>query len=329
MDETLEKAHLALTQGDRDEVLRLLKGQPNTTEVLWLRANAVVEDDERISLLKQVVEAQDVRFSHLAIETLTLQETYDAEKAEPPQYQFWKQKTREKRREAFKKFRAWYTGIVLFFLVAAGLVTYMVISAAQSQQAAVVTPDDPYAFIQLTQQAMDAQNGTQVVAEEVGITGTATQGITPIPTPTVTALPMSERYRVSYLAGDFSLVRIEYPTSRPVTFGISSGVAEPATGARFVAIEFEFICRLTICDNAPQASVALRLSDGSVVDYGGSSRPVLREFPASERVAKGQIAHGWLVFEVPDKTAPDAILLIYKADNDSDTQAVVYEIKWP
>jgi len=307
MDAVLKAANSALMEGNRDEVLRLLNGCEPSAAVLWLQAHSVEDEKQCRSLLQRVFNTDDPVYSPLAREIIERERYYEEQLSQPPDYQFWKQPTWKARFQRLKEQKVWLLGLsvvtVFTILLVVGL-------AYRANQASI---------IQATQAAQ--VTGTVIAAEAVPT-------LAPLSTPSVTPLPINQRIKINYHAGDFSLIRIEYPTHRPVTMVNGSGqneLATPAVGAIFAAVEFEFTCRLAICDAPPQARVDLRLADGNVVSYQNSSPPVLVEAPEVARIAENQMTSGWLVFEVPAKAVPDALLIVTGDQSD----APEYVLKWP
>lgn len=311
-DNLVIRAREALLEGDRDETLRLLKNMAEDAEVLWLRAHAAKTDQERLGLLSSVVSRYpDSIFANLASSILEREAQYKTELAQPPEYQFWKQPTWQGRLDALRHNKVQLIAIlsILFFsflLILLWIGRNTQLAAQQATQAAW-----------LTQTAVVTQSMTPPPP---------TLTTAPTLTPTITALPPSKRpVPVSYPAGQLSLLRVEFPTNRPVTFAAYNieGAATPAVGAIFVAVQLEFRCSIPLCEEPPQAQIALRLDDGQIVRYASGNRPVLKEQPTIERVSAGQSVTGWFVFEVPAKRNPSTILVI---TGDEDP---VLELLWP
>ncbi len=302
-DPVLE-ANQALLEGDREKVLRCLRETSNSPEVMWLRAHAVETDQERIALLEQVVLTGHPAYAPLAQAILERERQFEAELQQPPDYQFWKQPTWRERLARLRQQRMWIIGIVLSLLMTAALFASMAERDRQEAQAAALS---------LTQAAQAAalQPSPQ---------------ITPVFTPTVTALPEALRPQVSYPAGQLWFVRWELPTGRPVSMGgYDQALATPAVGAKFLAVQYKFICRQALCEAPPEAEVSLRLADGQEIRYRSLDHPVLAGEPAARRVAQDQEVYGWLVFEVPDRSVPIALLL-RTGENEDDP---VLELPWP
>jgi hypothetical protein len=295
MDESIRMAHMALMDGDRDAVLRLIEREPGTLDILWLRAQSVLDATLRLTLLEQLAEADDPLYSPLARQIVRREREFALQLAEPPDYQFWKKAGWKDKWLGFWHQKAWSLGILTVLLRSALLVVSQIVQINAQQNS--------------TSPAVAAQ-------------------LTPRPTPSVTALPINNRPHISYAAGDFSIIRIENPTRRSVLSGNAAdpnSLAEPAVGAVYLAIQYEFLCRAVICENPPEAQIGLLLQDGNVVSYTSSYRPVLAEFPGSARIAKNQTISGWLVFEIPKQAAPAALLF----PNEVSYDAPPLELPWP
>jgi len=305
MDELIRRANLALLEGNRDEVLRLLKDQPSTPEVLWLRAHAFVDDAERLQLLQNVAHSGQRPYASLAQAILGREDDFETRLAEPAPYQFWKREGFQNRMAKVREDPVKYIlpGVFVLLAIIALIVWGITAGIKHKNEQALVLAQ------------------TQ--------TATALSAITPIlptPTPSLPPLPQSKRISVSYESGLLTLYRIEYPTTRPVTYSSYSldNLAVPATGSEFVAVEFQFTCQLAVCATPPEAEVALELNDGQVIAYQSGSRPMLVEQPAMPRVASGALVTGWFVFEVPKNSDPQTIIIYTRDENNPEL-----EIPWP
>ncbi len=300
MNETLRKANVALLEGNRDEVLRLLAEEAPTAEVLWLRANAVEDEQERLQLLRRVASSTDKKLARLAQAIVQREDEYARKLSEPPPYQFWKRSGWQARLHSIRQHRWRY--FALMVVVLGTLIALLVWNGAvQNQRQAVA---------QLAQQ--------QTLTATFFLSPTL---VPPTLTPSVTPLPQRWQASVSYPAGMLKLIRVEFPTTRPVSH--SGSLATPAVGAQFAAVELEFVCQIALCSQPPQAVLMLRLDDGQVISYEGGSQPLLAEQPYMPRVSSGETVTGWLVFEVPVRNSPEA-LLIWTGREDP-----VLEIPWP
>lgn len=287
MNETIRKAHLALIDGDRDKVLEYLESAPNTVETRWLRAQSVLDEKQRLALLKEIAEEGHSEFSALA-EKIFLRETdYQQKLDSPPDYQFWKKPSWKEKIRGFFKQKAWSLGLLATVLISGLLIVSLVLQSKSSQN-------------NLSQEELVVQP-------------------TPLVTPSITALPFDKRPRINYAAGDFSVMRIENPTHRLVVAGNSDELttpAIPAVGAEYMAIQYEFLCRKALCESPPEVPISLKLSDGNIVSYFSTDQPILAEFPAKARISKDQVYVGWLVFEIPNRAIPASLIFDAREDYD-------------
>lgn len=143
------------------------------------------------------------------------------------------------------------------------------------------------------------------------------------PAPTPTLLPdlsrplTSDLYTVRYEGGILQVTAVEDDSQR--ILGASGQVLTPVPGARFVAVEVAFECRLAICQSPPEAELALGLGDQSEI----APRTDVRVQNESElsAVALGVTTRGWLVFEAPTIVPIDG-LLVFASDGSDGTQTL-------
>lgn len=276
MKSYIDVANQAMLEGNRDEVLRLLEGDSETDDALWLRAHAAISEEERYNLLQQLSNERVGPLSALAAEIVGREDEFANQLHEPPDYKFWKQPTWEGKLRKLRPFSMWLTGGL--FLLFLSLIGISLNTKYQSQQDATV------ASIKSTQTAAAVFNQTVAV----------------------------------YAAGQLRILQIEHPTNRPVTFGEIENetpvIASPAAGASFTAIHFKFSCSLALCINPPEAEIRLLMMDGKEIGYSDSTRPFLIGQPPSQRIAQSQSTDFWYVFEVPNGSTPDAVL-VFTGDN--------------
>lgn len=274
MRANVKKSNEAMLEGDRDAVLGHLSHESSPDlEVLWLRAHAQEKDEDRLELLRELRDSDSSIYQRLASEILEREEDFERQLNEPPDYQFWKQPTWEARMQKLRQYRVWLFGALLLLGMIGFAVALTISQQNQAQQASII--------IQATHAAVAYTN--QRVAE--------------------------------YPAGSLEIIRVEAPTLRPVTFGETVDnqfvVATPAAGARFVAAQVRFTCKLSLCNEPPEALVILQLVNGQKVSYESSPQPFFTDSPDLPRISTGRIAEFWLVFEVPNTSAPDALLIYF------------------
>lgn len=291
MNHRLQKAYQLLSEGDREAILQLLNQfHSSDDEVVWLRANAVKDDEERIQLLSQLAHSQSP-YADNAADSVLREHQYKTEIEKPPEYQFWKQPTFKGKMERLKNKNLWFIWVGLVLVIITAIVSFMLLIDDGGQE----IPDP--ALLLLAQQ-------TQFAA------------VTPSPqlTPSITPLPPGNRPRGTFEPGQLSIIRVENPTNRPVVFGTLSSfetaiLAEPARGSHFMAIELEFVCNLAICNAPPEAEIRLQLNNGNQIAYFGANKPILVEYPTISRIAQKEVVTFWAVFEVPNTAAAQSIVL--------------------
>jgi hypothetical protein len=279
MIDNLKKANQSLLEGDRDGALDLLRNEPEIPEVVWLRAHSILSDDERIQLLSQLANG-DSPYADLARQYLEREKKFEKELSEPPDYQFWKQPTWGERIEKMKAYRLWVVGGILLLVL--GIIGSIVNSK------------------------YDTQFDTQVATAQAEQTAQAALG---------------GKSFAQYAEGIVSIIDTKDPVdtvNRPVTFGEQLDEkfkpAEPAKGARFVAVLISFQCTMAICSSPPEAELGLLLADGTSTPFVSySSHPFFIDEPPSpekDRLSNGRSTKIWFVFEVPRITSPQSLTII-------------------
>lgn len=243
--------------------------------MLWLRAWATPEWDDRKTLLETTRHSGAAPYDLMTAEFLDREADMEREINKLSSFRFW---------EGWKigpSFWLW----TLIFITVALIVIWSVFSIQRGDDIEDVTE--------------------QVISSNALVT------------PTVTMIPLSSRQTVTYPSGSLTVVRVEIPTGRNVAFGSASygdqESSEPASGSHFVAFQVQFICRLSLCETPPEAAVSLKTLDGQIIEYR-SNRPVLVEAPVIERVARDQAVEGWFVFEVPNRSVPDALVIQFDSE---------------
>lgn len=295
MEDYLVKANQALMEGDRDGALKFIEGCPPSVDVLWIRAQCVTNERERISLLEEIFNSEHPDYACLAGGILERERDFSTQLSQPPEYQFWKKPTWMERLQQLKKQRGWIIGIIGMLLMSVLVVGGLSISGKQAQLLSLQATQTMQAVLALP---------------------TATLRLTPSVT------PIPEMGPVIYPGGQFSIIRFERGTNRMVISAGSYGqqqAAVPAAGAEFWAFEYKFICRKAVCDNPPEVEkVTLQLAGGGERD---STQFVLADFPAAARVAEGIQTTGWLVFEVPQNASPEKFRLVVDRDQ-------IFDLDW-
>ncbi len=138
----------------------------------------------------------------------------------------------------------------------------------------------------------------------------AVADVPPTATPAPTAAPLPDRSRplsgvsrASYAGGILQVIAVEDGAQRVV--GPDGAQLTPVPGARFFAVEMAFECRIAICQNPPEADIALRLADDSLI--APEDRAFVQNEASLTPVALGVTTRGWLVFEIPSIIAVSAL----------------------
>ncbi len=313
MDSLIKASNYALLEGDRDGLSALLGEDQDSVEAIWLKAQGCADEVKRLTLLQKVVEFQNPEFSPLAGEILQREKELQQQIDRPPGWQFWKKPGWLPTVQFISRYRIYMILLFIAVCIAAIVSLPRIFSGQQNNLPSAVM---------LTATQMAEQNAVAFSAE---ISPTLTHPtVTLQPTPSITAIPASKRSTVAYPAGQLSLMRIEYPTDRLVSFqgGGSEDFATPAVGAVFTAFELEFTCNLTLCDNPPQAVISMKLDDGAIIEYEQYSQPVIVDQPAIARVSAGQSVSGWFVFEIPTQRSP-AKLIVSPLDESAPMELTI------
>lgn len=89
MEPHVEQATRALFEGNRTEVLRLLRGQARTGQEHWLVACALEDDEERLKALRRVEAIGQQPYASLARDILLREAQSALEIRKPPKWQAW------------------------------------------------------------------------------------------------------------------------------------------------------------------------------------------------------------------------------------------------
>jgi hypothetical protein len=262
----LIRANLALFAGDSIEAQRLLheyyqqhRDKRDDPLVLWLDAQTRANREERIQLLRALTQtvAPDNPYGQLARDTLAEEDAYTNRLQPPP-----------------RSFLGWRVlglpvWILLIFMIAGGTVTFIFLSAFN------VTDNLP--------------------AQTTALAANAQPPATRTPLPDMSTPVNVDDYALRYEGGIVQVAAIEDNSTRIVS-GTGEKV-EPVPGARFYALKLQFECRIAICNQPPEARIAIRLDDNTILP------PHLNAFPdgatGMQAIALGRTTTGWVVFEIP------------------------------
>ena len=302
MHTKLIKANIALFEGARSETRRLLqeyraeRGQlwendPDASMVMWLDAQAQGDRDERIRRLHTLVasvEPEDY-YAQLARDYLLEEEKYWQKIHSNP----------DRRTSGFNLLGVSLWKVIVFCVVG-GIVTFVVVSMLSG------SGDTP----------------AQSVGADVASTpsGQATSPAFPDQSQPL----LADSYTARYSGGILQAVALEDNSERVVNTR-TLALVTPVPGARFYALEVVFECRIAICNNPPEAELALQLDNGIVEVRSDVAIAGERIF---EPIALGRTTVGWIVFEVPTISRVDALVITSSSD-DVSSEPVVITLKLP
>lgn len=106
---------------------------------------------------------------------------------------------------------------------------------------------------------------------------------------------VADTYTTRYDAGFLQVAAFEDQSQRVVD--VNGQPVKPVLGARFYAIRIVFECRAGICDNPPQAELAIQMDNGNIIPARRDLRIITEE--QLQPIALGRVTRGWVVFEIP------------------------------
>ncbi len=152
------------------------------------------------------------------------------------------------------------------------------------------------------------------------------QAIDTNPTPTVNAMtvptallednsrPLDPTAHTGrYSQGILQITRVEDASRRVIDTQTDNRIS-PIDGARFYTLQIAFECRSGVCDQPPEANLALQLDDNIVI-VPRDEVSIVGEGLLTP-VALGRVTTGWIVFEIPLISTPLA-LIISARDNQA------------
>jgi len=286
----LVKANLALFKGGRGETARLLGeyraaggGEPERAPmVLWLDAQAQPDRAERLRRLHTLIASVPADDPYVQMARQYLQD----EEAH-------QERIADADARPGLKFSGVGRGLALALL--GGIIALVAIS--------ILNPP-----------------GQQAVSEVQPTAITAAQ-------PTALNLPDNSRalvadaYTARYPQGILQVTAVEDESARVVD-SETGDVLTPIPGARFYALHVVFECRGGICDQPPQAILALQLDDGSLIAPRAGAQIV--GTTGLEPIALGRTTRGWIVFETPLVTPVSG--LVVSAPDDAAFEPITIEL---
>lgn len=137
---------------------------------------------------------------------------------------------------------------------------------------------------------------------------------TPLNLPDLSQALVADSFTAHYSRGVLQVVALEEDSKR-VMDSREQTLATPVPGARFYALSLIFECRGGICNQPPEAQLALQLDNGDLLPLRENSS--IAGQPTLQPIALGRTTAGWVVFEVPLISTVKA-LVISPPDPTSD-----------
>jgi hypothetical protein len=125
---------------------------------------------------------------------------------------------------------------------------------------------------------------------------------TAAPSPTALNLPdlsqalVADSFSAHYPRGVLQVIALEEDSKRVIDTREQT-LATPVPGARFYALSLTFECRGGICNEPPEAQLALQLDNGDLIPLRQNAS--IAGQPTLQPIALGRTTAGWVVFEVP------------------------------
>ncbi len=284
----LIQANIALFQGAPAEARRLLQeyiadggdSAASAPMAMWLDAQAQANRDERIRRLRALVESVEPDNPYAQLARDYLR----AEQA----YESTGDRVPPRSRLTLLDVPLWKA---LGFALAGGLVTLLAMSMIY------------------------ANNAAHVAAQPTAISQTPL----PFNLPDRSRALVADSYTARYPQGLLQVTAVEEESER-VADGQSQALVTPVPGARFFALRVIFECRGGICDHPPQAKLALRLGDGTLIEpregllIGGES--------TLQPIALGRTTAGWVVFEIPLVSPVEALVVSPLREGDFEPVSI-------
>jgi hypothetical protein len=144
--------------------------------------------------------------------------------------------------------------------------------------------------------------------------------LTPSPAPTALNLPdlsqalVADSFTANYPRGVLQVTALEEDSKRVIDT-LEQTLATPVPGARFFALNLVFDCRGGICNEPPEAQLALQVDNGDLIPVRENAS--IAGQPTMQPIALGRTTTGWVVFEVPLISTVRA-LVVSPPDPNSD-----------
>lgn len=276
MNETLIRANIALFRGEYSEVQRLLHAYraqgpaeaQYATMARWLEAQSQTDPDERLAHLRALVEAAPAEDQYTAMARDILAEEDAFARQGQPRF-----------RPPLLTRVAWITGLVAVVGIVVVLGIALLNRPAETPANAV----------------------TATITPPAGPPGAALLDL-----PDTSQQLVVDGLQARYQGGILQLRAVEERSERVID-SRTDQVLAPVPGARFYALYGVFECRRSICQEPPEAELALQTVNQDVIPQRAGVY-VYRQ-PLMEPVALGRTTAGWVVFEMPITFQPEALVI--------------------
>jgi hypothetical protein len=118
---------------------------------------------------------------------------------------------------------------------------------------------------------------------------------------------VADGFTARYERGILQIAAVEDDSARVMAVDGETRIT-PVEGARFFALNVYFECRQGICNAPPEASIALRLDDGTLI--AAKENAIIAGEPIFAPIALGRTTRGWLIFEIPVINGVSALVVI-------------------
>lgn len=323
MDAKLIKANIALFNGSRSEVRRLLSeftvehprpSEEETPLLMWLDAQAADDRTTRMEKLKVLVEKlpKNDRYARIAADTLEQEDQYASKGVETDEPLEMPEEGVEAApaRKLPKPLGVdlWKAGAFAAIGLMIGIVVVSLLGGGGNNTVVV----------------------TQVAGTNFGQPPTNLnnqQGPIPTLAPDRSIALRPEDFEAIYESGILQVSAVEDNSGRIVN---EDGELVLATqGARLVAVRVVFECRNgSICSDPPEADLFI------TTDTLTNIPPLRNVGPAgetrlSDRIADNNQSAGWIVFEVPNTSIPAALTVIPPVPSGQDPVPIIIPLALP
>lgn len=148
--------------------------------------------------------------------------------------------------------------------------------------------------------------GTKPEAHTGTVPAAASSLPSPSPLPDRSRALVADSFTARYPSGVLQITALEENSER-VLNAQTQGLQTPVPGAQFYALSLVFECRSGVCNQPPEARIALRLGDGTLIE----PRPniIIAGEDSMQAIALGRTTAGWVIFEIPLVSTVEALVV--------------------